>query len=200
MRENLMSEPARRRATYQDVLNAPPEMIAEIFDGELVLHPRPAPPHADTAMGIAAGLAAMRRRRGSSPGGWHLLFEPELHLQGDVVVPDIAGWRRERLPHVPPKSTLLTAPPDWACEILSPSTVRTDRTAKMRTYARHGVKHVWLVDPSARVLEVFQLAGELWQRVAVGSDLERVRVPPFEEVELDLGEWWEEEASSGLEE
>ncbi len=195
-----MSQAARRKATYQDVLNAPSDMIAEILDGELVLHPRPAPPHSVTAMGIAVGLGPVRRLRGGDrpPGGWHLLFEPELHLLDDLIVPDLAGWRRERLPHVPKKSVLLTMAPDWVCEILSPSTVQDDRTRKMRIYARHRVQHVWLVDPIAQVLEVFQLGGEFWQRVAVAAGIERISVPPFPELEFDLGEWWEAEEEAEL--
>jgi len=194
-----MTDPARRRATYQDLLNAPSDVIAEILDGELILQPRPAPPHADAATGIVVGLGPMRRRRGGGPGGWHLLFEPELHLGEDVLVPDIAGWQRSRLPRLPKKSALLTVPPDWVCEILSPATARTDRTEKMRIYARHTVDHVWLVDLLAQVLEVFRLGGAFWQRVATGSGEEVVRVPPFEALEMDLGEWWsaeeDEEAS-----
>jgi len=168
-------------------------MVAEILDGELVLHPRPAPPHADTSAAIVGDLAPLRRRGGTPPGGWRILFEPEIHLLESIVVPDIAGWHRARLPHLPRKSTMLTLPPDWVCEILSPSTVKTDRTMKMRIYARHQVQHVWLVDPVAQVLEVFQLGGEFWQRVAVGSGSDRVNVPPFESLELDLSEWWEED-------
>jgi Uma2 family endonuclease len=193
-----MSEPARSEATYQDLLNAPPDMIAEILDGELVLHPRPAPPHAETASAIMGVLYPLRSRRGDPPGGWHLLIEPEVHLQHprEIVVPDLAGWRRERLPRLPPRSTLLTLAPDWVCEVISPSTARDDRTRKMRIYARNQVPYLWLVDPIVQVLEVFELGGRFYQQIAAWSGDQRVQAPPFPEVELELAEWWIEEDAS----
>lgn len=187
-----MGLPATRQASYQDVLNAPPHLIAEIIDGELQLQPRPSASHADAATGIVSVLAPLRRRGGDAPGGWQILFEPELHLAEDIVVPDVAGWRRERLPHVP-KAAFLTLAPDWVCEVLSPATARIDRSKKMRLYARTGVEYLWMVDPLVQVLEVFRLGGEFWQQVAVGTGSERVRMPPFEEVEVDLVDWWGEE-------
>jgi Uma2 family endonuclease len=197
MKGSTMREPARREARYQDLLNAPPEMIAEILDGELVLHPRPAPPHADTCVSILADVSRLRRRKGGPPGGWQILLEPEIHLDHprEITVPDVAGWRFERLPRVPPKSTMLTVAPDWVCEILSPSTIRDDRTRKMRIYARNRVPSLWLVDPQNQILEVYQLGGEFYQQIGAYSGDERVSVPPFTELELDLSQWWTEGAA-----
>lgn len=188
-----MRDPARRTATYQDVLNAPAHLVAEIIDGDLLLHPRPSTVHADAATGIVSVLAPLRRRGGDSPGGWQVLFGPELHLFDEILVPDVAAWRRERLPRIP-QAAFLTLAPDWVCEILSPATARLDRSKKMRSYARNRVEYLWLVDPGVQLLEVFRLGGEFWQQVAVATGSERVRMPPFEEIELELAQWWEEAA------
>ena len=140
-----------KRATYEDVLNAPENKVAEILDGELVLSPRPALRHsaASSQLGAAIG-SAFDRRAGDpgGPGGWRILDEPELHLGEHVVVPDLAGWRRERLPVVP-DDPFTSLAPDWVCEVLSPSTERIDRGRKLRIYAEAGVAHAWLVQPSA---------------------------------------------------
>lgn len=185
-----MGLPARRAASYQDVLNAPPHLVAEIIDGELSLQPRPAPAHAETSFHMAGTLAPLRRRGGDGgPGGWRFMDEPELHLDEQVLVPDMAGWRIERMPKTP-RAAFITLPPDWVCEILSPSTARIDRTSKMRIYARHRVQHVWLVDPLSQLLEVYSLAGEFWQRTHALSGSDQQRIPPFEEIELDLSQWW----------
>ncbi len=188
-----MSEPARKSATYQDLLNAPDDMIAEILDGELILHPRPGPFHSSSATVIGASLGPLflGRRGGGPAGGWRVHFEPELHLGDQVLVPDIAGWRWSRMPRLP-RQAFFTLPPDWACEVLSPRTEQIDRTKKMRIYARHRVEYLWLVNPMSQTLEVFYLVGDFWQQVAVHAGLERVRVPPFPDLELDLGDWWDE--------
>ena len=190
MREVSVSMPARRPVSYQDVLNAPPHLIAEIIDGELFLQPRPASAHAETSAHMVGTLAPLwGRGGGGSPGKWRILFEPELHLEEQVLVPDIAGWRTERMPRNPHKA-FITLQPDCVCEILSPSTAKVDRTSKMRIYARHRVQHVWLVDPISQLLEVYQLAGEFWQRTHALEGIERHRIPPFEEIEFELSQWW----------
>jgi Uma2 family endonuclease len=180
-----------RSATYEDVLAAPETMIAEILDGELILSPRPAPPHAVSSSAMGADLHVLfgKRRSGGGPGGWWILDEPELHLGRHVMVPDLAGWRRERLP-VMPQAAFFELPPDWVCEVLSPSTGARDRLIKMRIYAAHRVTHVWLVDPLERLLEIYRRQEENWLRVAVFSGSMAVRAEPFDAVELDLDDWW----------
>src|SRR5689334_25190870 len=128
-----------------------------MFDGELYASPRPAYPHARAAV-VLVGKLGGAFDFGDGPGGWWIYSEPELHFGDDVLVPDLAGWRRERMPRVP-RTPAFTLAPDWLCEVLSPSTARLDRAAKLPVYAREGVKHVWLVDPEARMLEVFRLEG-----------------------------------------
>ncbi|HYD47098.1 MAG TPA: Uma2 family endonuclease [Terriglobales bacterium] len=184
-------EPVRRRATYDDLLQLPENMIGEILDGELIASPRPASPHAfaSSGIGIDIGFAFRGRGSGSGPGGWWILDEPELHLGPDVLVPDLAGWRIERMPQVP-NVAAFTLAPDWVCEVVSPSTVRIDRVQKMQIYAREQVPHLWLVDPLAQTLEVYHLDGQRWMVQATHSGAARVRAEPFAAIELELDRWW----------
>jgi Uma2 family endonuclease len=182
--------PAKPRATYEDLLRVPDHLVAEILDGELFATPRPAAPHAYTAAQLVTTLGDPFSRGRGGPGGWIILFEPELHLHDDVVVPDLAGWRRERLPSVP-DAPFLTLAPDWVCEILSPSTERMDRVQKLRIYARETVTHVWLINPRLHTLEVLRVEGERWSVVAThGGDDDQVTVEPFEAVPIELSQIW----------
>ena len=131
-------------------------------------------------------------RGDGGPGGWWM-DEPELHLGEDVLVPDLAGWRRERMPELP-AAGYFEPPPDWVCEVISPSTARTDRVGKVPVYARAGVIHLWLIDPLARTLEVCRLEQGRWVLLATHADDERVRAEPFETVELELARLWGREA------
>jgi Uma2 family endonuclease len=169
-------------------------MVAEIVDGELFASPRPAAPHAlATSMLAAALIASFGDAPGASglPGGWWILYEPELHFADDVLVPDLAGWRRERMPTVPDVAAFELAP-DWACEVISPSTGALDRGRKMRVYAREGVGHLWIVDPIARTLEVFRLEDGRWVVASTHAGAEDVRAEPFDAVALDMRRWWRE--------
>jgi Uma2 family endonuclease len=181
-----------KRATYEDVLNAPENKVAEILDGELFLSPRPALRHSAASSQLGAILgSAFHRRVGDpgGPGGWWVLDEPELHFGEQILVPDLAGWRRERLPALPDEA-FFTLAPDWVCEVLSPSTERIDRGRKLRIYAAAGVAHAWLVQPSHRTLEVLRLKDGAWTIVGVCEDVAIVRAEPFEAVELELGRLW----------
>jgi Uma2 family endonuclease len=179
----------RRPATYQDVLDAPPNMVAEIVRGALHLQPRPTPRHAHAHSVLQAKLGGEFGGTNGGPGGWWMLIEPELHFGVDVLVPDIGGWRRERLPRLPDTAWFELAP-DWVCEVLSPGTRRIDLTDKRTTYGENGVGHLWLVDPIARTLEAFALVDARWVLVASLKDDEEVRVPPFEAVAFPLGALW----------
>jgi Uma2 family endonuclease len=182
---------AMKRATYQDVLDAPDNMVAEILDGELFLSPRPRPRHSVAASSVGMMLGEPFHRGRGGPGGWWILDEPELHLGDHVVVPDVAGWRRARMPSVPDEAYFSLAP-DWLCEVLSPSTARIDRTRKLAIYAAAGVAHVWLVDPIQRTLEVLRLREAAWMIAAVLTGDDPARVEPFDAVELELRELWGE--------
>ncbi len=184
-----MADPARRRATYDDLLALPDNVIGEIIDGELVTQPRPASPHAVATTGLGGELYGPFQRGKGGPGGWVILDEPELHLRGDVLVPDLAGWRRERMPVIPDAQAFELSP-DWVCEVLSPSTEATDRVKKTRIYAREQVAFLWLVNPATHVLEVLVLEGETYRIAASHAGDELVRAVPFDAIELELGALW----------
>ena len=184
-----MNEPAQRVATYEDVLNAPDHTIAQVINGVLQLSPRPAGAHTAAASVLGEELGPPFKRGRGGPGGWLIADEPELHLGSDILVPDLAGWRRERLPKLP-NAPFVTLPPDWVCEVLSPRTLRLDRGEKKAVYARESVAHLWLVDPIAHTLEVFELINGRWTDCGVYTDDARVRAVPFDAIELDLGLLW----------
>jgi len=163
-------------------------MVAEILDGELVVHPRPAIPHAFSASRLGAHLGRyFDGDDGDDPGSWTILDEPELHLGAHVVVPDIAGWR---YPRIPGDGASTDVAPDWVCEVLSPSTAHDDRTRKMRIYGEYGVPFAWLIDPIARTLEVFRREGRVWLPVQSARGSERICPEPFETQELRLDRLW----------
>lgn len=187
-----MSSPAKRFATYADLLQVPDQLVAEIVDGELHTSPRPAPRHAVAASELGTDLGPPFSRGRGGPGGWWILFEPELHLGPDILVPDLAGWRRERLPAIKDTPPYFTLAPDWICEVLSPSTYRLDRIKKLRVYGREGVKHAWLVHPVERTLEVLRLESGRWSIVGTFADDAIVRAEPFDAVAIDLLPLWGE--------
>ncbi|MBZ4422211.1 Uma2 family endonuclease [Myxococcus sp. RHSTA-1-4] len=184
-----MGGETKRPATYEDLLALPENMVGQIIDGELIAMPRPASPHA-VAHSVLGGLLLTTFQVGQrSPGGWWIVDEPELHFGQDVLVPDIAGWRRERMPQMR-RVPFFTLAPDWVCEVLSPSTASLDRKRKREIYAREGVEYVWLVDPASRTLEVFWWDGGQWVQRGTYSGEARIRAEPFEALELDLGALW----------
>jgi Uma2 family endonuclease len=180
-----------RPATYDDLVAVPDHLVAEIVDGELWTSPRPAPRHATAHTELLFELAGRSRRSRGGPGGWRILLEPELHLGDQAVVPDIAGWRLERMPQLPDTAYFAVAP-DWVCEILSPSTALLDRAKKLRVYAEHSVRHAWLVDPILRTLEVLRLADGRWTLLETHAGDVVVRAEPFESLELELSLLWGE--------
>ena len=185
----MPGDAAVKRATYEDVLAAPEHVVAEVLFGVLHTHPRPANPHARTTTQLTAELSGPFDRGRGGPGGWILLDEPELHLHEDIIVPDLGGWRRERLPRIP-NAPYLELAPDWACEVLSPSTNKIDRTDKLAIYAREKVRFVWFVDPLAHTLEVLRLAQARYEIFATHKDDEVVRAEPFDAVPLELAVLW----------
>lgn len=179
---------ATARATWDDLLALPDHVVGEILGGELLVSPRPRGRHAFVASGLGHFVGGPFTY-GPGPGGWWILDEPEVHLGDDVLVPDLAGWRRERVPVYPGKERM-SVPPDWVCEVLSPSTHRIDRLRKMPILHGAGVGHLWLVDPDVRTLEVYRREPGGWLRTAMYADDEVVRAEPFDAIELDLGRWW----------
>lgn len=175
-------------ATFADLADVPETMVGQLIDGEVLVLPRPALPHAQTASNVLTDLNT-RFGRSRPPGGWVLLIEPELHLGPDALVPDIAGWRRSRLPELPAEP-FLTLAPDWVLEILSPSTASVDRVSKARIYAREGVQWLWFIDPLAGTVEVNRLEHGRWLQLSTFSRREPVRAEPFDEVEFDTTDWF----------
>lgn len=179
-----------RPAVYADLYDVPENQVGEIIGGELFATPRPALPHANAAS-VLGGLLFDPYRRGiGGPGGWIILDEPELHFGDDVLVPDLAGWRRERFADVPKGTVGIEVVPDWVCEVLSPSTARLDRARKLPLYARERTTHAWFIDPVAQTLEVMRLEGERWTLMATFGGSAPVRAEPFDAIELDLGALW----------
>jgi Uma2 family endonuclease len=187
-----MASPARKPATYEDLLKVPEDKIGEIVDGELYASPRPAVPHVVAHSALNSELGAPFQFGRGGPGGSWILVEPELHLGDDTLVPDLAGWRRERLPRMP-DAPAVTLAPDWVCEVLSPSTERLDRARKLPAYARHRVGHAWLINTSTRTLEVYRREGTSWVLVGTHADDAIVRAEPFDAIEIDLLRLWGEE-------
>jgi len=180
----------KKRATYQDVLDAPEHLVAEIIGGELRLSPRPAGPHTRAASNLGYMLGPPFDAGDGGPGGWVILVEPELHFDPEIVVPDLAGWRRERFDSAWLAGAYLTSAPDWICEVLSPRTAVNDRLEKLPIYAAAGVQYAWLVHPTYRSLEVFRLHEGKWLSLAVHVGSQTVRAEPFDAIALDLSRLW----------
>jgi Uma2 family endonuclease len=188
---NQHAPTVRRPATYQDVLDAPEHMVAQLIEGALHLHPRPNLGHAVAGSSLTGTLNTAFQRGVGGPGGWWILFEPELHLGADVLVPDLAGWRRERMP-VRPQEPWTDLAPDWVCEVLSASTRRLDLIDKRRLYAQAGVPHLWLADQAEQTLEAFSLRHGAWTLIAALKDDDEVRIPPFDAIAFPLSVLWPE--------
>lgn len=182
---------ARRPSLYDQLVALPEGLTGEIINGQLRTQPRPAWPHILAGSRLSTDIEGPYGRGRGGPGGWWIVAEPEVHfvLDLEVTVPDIAGWRRLRMPS-PPQGHKITVVPDWVCEILSPSTKSTDREEKMPLYLRHGVRFAWLVDPKARTLEAYELVDGNWQPLGIYRDDDLVRVVPFDAVELRLADLW----------
>ena len=186
---NPESTPGPARATYQDVLDAPAHRVAEIVEGALHTHPRPAMPHALASSVLGRRVGSAYHDKIGGPGGWWIIDEPELHLGEDILVPDLAGWRRERMPDYPETAYVALAP-DWVCEVLSVPTRRLDLHGKRPTYAREGVPHLWLTDPADRALEAFELHAGQWALIASAKDDAPVCIRPFDAITFSLGDLW----------
>ena len=184
-----MTAAVQRPATYADLEALPANMVGEIIDGALHANPRPASRHARASSRLGMRLGSAFDSDDGEPGGWILLDEPELHLGPDVLVPDLAGWRRTRMPELPHTAAFDLAP-DWICEVLSPGTAAVDRTQKLPIYARQGVGHAWLIDPIEQTLEAFARDGARWTLLGAWSAEAQVTVEPFEGYTLSLSALW----------
>lgn len=179
-----------RPASYEDILRLPENMVGEIVDGALIVSPRPAPAHARASSSLGIGIGGPFDHGRGGPGGWLILDEPELHLEAQILVPDLAGWRRERMPTLP-STAWFTLAPDWICEVLSPSTAILDRTHKQDIYHSQGIPWLWFVDPATRTVEVLSRAERGWLVVGTFGGNSEAYMPPFDAVAIDLGALWD---------
>ena len=181
--------PNDRPATLADLDAVPSHLVAELVFGALVTHPRPAPPHSVASNALAHEVTGPFQKGRGGPGGWIFMTEPGLHLGPHVIVPDLAGWRRERMPALPPTSRVELAP-DWICEVISKSTEAHDKGPKRRICATYGVRHLWHLNPTTRLLEVFELRDGQWLLLEAYSGDDAVRAPPFDAIEVPLADLW----------
>jgi Uma2 family endonuclease len=185
-------KPPSKKVTYQDLLDLPENLIAEIINGELVGSPRPSGANTLAASALCAEVGPpFQFGKGGGPGGWWILFEPELEFERDRnhLVPDLAGWRRDRMPEIP-QDHIFRVIPDWVCEVVSDSSRTRDRVAKFNIYAAKGVAYYWIIEPQAQSLEAFELVGGRWLSLGAFSGATKVRVAPFAAVEIDLALLW----------
>jgi Uma2 family endonuclease len=186
-----MARAARLKTLYEAIEALPEGITGEILHGQLHTQPRPAAPHALAASNLGAELLGPYSRGRDGPGGWWIIDEPELHFlrNTEILVPDLAGWRRARMTEIP-RDQRFEVVPDWICEILSPATRSKDREIKMPLYARYGVAHAWLIDPDTQTLEAFQLRGAEWAQVAVCGAEDTVAAAPFEAAGFRVADLW----------
>ncbi len=196
-----MAAPRERPKTDAELraeLDALPEHVkGEIIDGELFVQPRPRFRHARASAFLGRHVGGAFDFDEDGPGGWWTLVEPGIELpRAPEVSPDVGGWRRERMPVPPAHGEPITLAPDWVCEVLSPSNQRWDLLKKFPFYAREGVPWLWVIDPRQRTLEVRELRDGAWSVRSTHGDEERVRLPPFEAIEIPLARMWIREGST----
>ena len=187
----MSARPQPRPSLYEQLESLPAGLTGEILNGRLYAHPRPSGPHGLAGSALGMRLGPPFQFGDAGPGGWWIIDEPELHFirNTEVDVPDLAGWRRERMP-APPEDQRFTVVPDWVCEVLSKSTAGADREIKMPIYAAFGVSYAWLIDPRARTLEAYALEGGTWREIGRFAGAQRVAVAPFDAVTINLSDLW----------
>ena len=185
-----MTNTALKLPCYDDILNLPDNMVGEIINGRLEAQPRPAPKHALTSSSLGIEIGTLFHGKPGGTNGWWILDEPELHINEHILVPDLAGWRKQRMPKLPETAWFELAP-DWVCEILSPATAKIDRNEKMPIYASLNVQNLWLIDPILQTLEVYQLHEGHWLLQDNLKDDDSVCAVPFSEHTFLLSNLWE---------
>ncbi len=184
-----MGQAQSKPATYEDLLAIPEHLVAEIIGGTLYSQPRTAPRHARASSSLGDEIVSPFDKGRGGPGGWWILDKPECHLGFDIVVPDLAGWRRECLPALP-EGAYFELAPAWVCAVLSPSTARVDCVEKMPIYAREGVCHIWLIDPLLRTLEVFENTTAGWLLLGAFENDDAISIAPFDAITFNLSVLW----------
>jgi Uma2 family endonuclease len=185
----VSSSALKEKTAYEKWLQLPENVVGEIVMGELHVNPRPAPKHGNAASSLLMEIAPFHKGRNGSPGGWLIMIEPEIHIENNITVPDIAGWKRTRMPVVPEEAFFSLAP-DWICEVLSPSTAVWDRVNKMPLYAKQEVRHFWIIDPILKTMEVYQNDHLSWKLICTYANDNKIRAAPFADIEIDLSALW----------
>ena len=185
------TKPSRKPPTLADLDALPPGIVGEIIEGVLYTMTKPRMRHQRTGTGIGGDLRGPFDLGRGGPGGWWIVAEPGIELPNDTkeISPDVAGWRRERMPEMPGDEPIRIVP-DWVCEILSKTTRRHDQLVKMPYYAKVGVTYAWVVDLDARVLTAYRLEGGAWRVIGAYSDETEARIEPFDVVPLHVADWW----------
>ena len=185
-------EPARKISLYEQLEDLPVTLTGEILNGQLHTQPRPTGRHASAELGLGDTLYGPFHRGSGGPGGWRIFIEPEVHFVRDqeVTVPDLAGWRRERLPDIP-EGHRFEVVPDWVCEILSPSTASKDREIKMPIYLHYGVNYCWIIDPVSQTLNTFESGKNGWKETGNFTGDDWVSVDPFSAISFSLSSIWD---------
>jgi Uma2 family endonuclease len=192
-----MTAPAKIPATYADIEALPAHMTGEIINGVLHTHPRPSNEHGFAYTSLTDELVSPFQKGRGGPGGWTFIQEPELHLGPHTVSPDMCGWRKDRMPHVPRAKFVDNIVPNWVCEFLSASTEKRDRGEKRVIYSTYGVDHYWLIDPRVRSVEIFQRLDRQWLAIGYFTDKEKLIAPPFEAITIDLSFLWPDDDAEG---
>ncbi|CCE24936.1 Uma2 family endonuclease [Methylotuvimicrobium alcaliphilum] len=185
-----MANTALKLPSYDDILALPENLVGEIINGRLEVQPRPAPKHALTCSSLGIEIGSLFHGRHGGSTGWWILDEPELHIGGHVLVSDLAGWRKQRMPQLP-ETAWFEMVPDWVCEVLSPATAKIDRSEKMPIYAGLGVFYCWLIDPMLHTLETYRLQEGHWLLQQSLKDDDQVSADPFAEHSFSLSHLWE---------
>ena len=182
-----MPERPRRLATWDDLVRTPDDgRVYEVFDGEIEASPRPSPEHGRTQAVLSGKIGGPYDHDIGGPGGWWILIEPDVMLERhQIVVPDVVGWKRVRLPDLTAERPIATVP-DWICEVISPSDRGRDRVRKADLYLRVGVPYYWIIDPGDRTLEAFEANAGRWVRLGAWTDGDTPRIAPFDAIEFDV--------------
>jgi Uma2 family endonuclease len=185
------SKPSMKPPTLADLDALPPGIVGEIIEGVLYTMTKPRARHQRTGTGIGSDLRGPFDLGRGGPGGWWIIAEPGIELPNDTkeISPDVAGWRRERMPELPVDEPIRVVP-DWVCEILSKTTRRHDQLVKLPYYADVGVPYAWIVDLEARVLTAQRLESGRWLTIGTYSDETEARIAPFDAVPLNVADWW----------
>lgn len=185
-----MSQSARRGATLDDFWAIPEdERFHELIGGELTRKAAPSGEHADAQGGVIGAVRPPFQRKpgGGGPGGWWILPEVEIEIEtGEIIRPDVAGWKRERCPERPAGFPIQLGP-DWICEVVSPGNATDDTVKKLRLYHRVHIPHYWIVDPRDATLTVMRWSQDGCVTLGRAERGEIVRAEPFEAIEIAVG-------------